>query len=66
MAAYLQAFLTLALGKGEHYVLVSTTLFAEKKLPYPIAVIGIFHSHKLSSRTMVPGSTQPLTEMNKR
>jgi len=30
MAAYLQVFLTSALGKEKQYVLVSTTFFAEK------------------------------------
>ena len=30
----------------------------------PDGVIGIFHSHNPSDRTMVLGSTQPLTEMS--
>jgi hypothetical protein len=32
----------------------------------PDGVIGIFHWHKLSGRTMVLGLTQPLTEMSTR
>jgi len=32
----------------------------------PDCVIGIFHWHNLSGRTMVPGLTQPLTEMSTR
>ena len=32
----------------------------------PDGVIGIFHSHNLSGRTMALGSTQPLTEMSTR
>ena len=32
----------------------------------PVGVIGIFHSHNPSDRTMTLGSTQPLTEMNTR
>jgi len=30
----------------------------------PDGVIGIFHSHNLSDRTMTLGSTQPLREMS--
>jgi len=33
MAAYLQVFLTSAMGKEKQYILVSTTLFAEKTPP---------------------------------
>jgi len=32
----------------------------------PDGVIGIFHSHNPSGRTMALGSTQPLTEMSTR
>jgi len=32
--------------------------------PIPSGVIGIFHWHNSSGRTMALGSTQPLTEMN--
>jgi hypothetical protein len=32
----------------------------------PDGVIGIFHSHNTSVRTMTLGSTQPLTEMSTR
>jgi len=32
----------------------------------PDGVIGIFHSHNPSDRTMALGSTQPLTEMSKK
>ena len=32
----------------------------------PNGVIGIFHSHNPSDRTMALGSTQPLTEMSTR
>jgi len=32
----------------------------------PDGVIGIFHWHNPSGRTMAPGLTQPLTEMNTR
>jgi hypothetical protein len=32
----------------------------------PDGVIGIFHGHNPSGRTMALGSTQPLTEMNTR
>ena len=32
----------------------------------PDGVIGIFHWHNASDRTMVLGSTQPLTEMSTR
>jgi hypothetical protein len=32
----------------------------------PDGVIGIFHSHNPSDRTMALGSTQPLTEMSTR
>jgi hypothetical protein len=32
----------------------------------PAGVIGIFHRHNPSDRTMAPGSTQPLTEMSTR
>ena len=32
----------------------------------PDGVIGIFHGHNLSERTVVLGSTQPLTEMSTR
>jgi hypothetical protein len=32
----------------------------------PESVIGIFHWHNPSDRTMVLGSTQPLTEMSTR
>ena len=32
----------------------------------PDGVIGIFHSHDSSDRTMALGSNQPLTEMNTR
>ena len=32
----------------------------------PGGVIGIFHGHNPSDRTMVLGSTQPLTEMSTR
>jgi hypothetical protein len=65
MAAYLQAFLTWALGKEDRHVLVTIILFAEKK-PYPVAVTGFFLGHNLSSRTMALGSTQPVTDLSKR
>jgi len=32
----------------------------------PNGVIGIFHSHNPSGRTVAPGFTQPLTEMSTR
>jgi hypothetical protein len=32
----------------------------------PDGVIGFFHSHNPSGRTMTPGSTQPLKEMSTR
>ena len=33
---------------------------------FPDGVIGIFHSHNPSDRTMVLGSTQPLIQMSTR
>jgi hypothetical protein len=33
---------------------------------FPDGVIGIFHGHKPSGRTMTVGSTQPLTEISAR
>ena len=32
----------------------------------PAGVIGVFHGHNLSGRTMALGSTQPLTHMSTR
>ena len=66
VGAYLQTFLTSALGKEDRHVLVSTTLFAEKSSPYPVLVIGNFHGHNLSSSTMALGSAQPRADLNKR
>ena len=38
----------------------------EVAVSIPTGVIGIFHSHNPSGRTMALGSTQPLTEMSTR
>jgi len=36
------------------------------RVPFPMGVVGYFHWHNPSGRTMTLGSTQPLTEMSTR
>ena len=48
-----------------YYILLPTVIFRKVLGSIPGGVIGIFHCHNTSDRTMALGSTQPLKEMSK-
>jgi len=49
-----------------YYILLPTVIFRKVLGSIPGGVIGIFHCHNTSDRTMALGSTHNLTEMGTR